>query len=171
MAAPRVIDVDQARQEGAVLYKIGGRLWLAPEPDMDTLRDIVLLDVQAMVNAANELQKSRTAIEQDIRDAEPGALEEAGQGTLAGIDALIPQLQRLLFLANEEGQYLKAAYTKPDPDQPRDPQHPGGVLDVGEVCSPEERQPIPEPWARAHLSGKRAGTILAEVLGEELGRV
>lgn len=166
---PRVVDVDAQRDEGAVVFKIGGAYWVAPEPDIDTLKLVVQQDVHAYMAAGKQLRAY-------VDDPSYNPDNDPGTATMAGVEALIPQLQQLLFAANEAGAYVHVRYTSPEElasdaapvpegeDQPEVPR--AGVLVPGEVCGPTERTPIPTAWCRVHLSAKRAGLILADVLGE-----
>lgn len=159
---PQIRDVDQQREEGAYLYKVGGQFFLAPEPSVDTIREVVRADTLAFAAAKVYLEEQVGSPGYDA-DRDPAA------NTLAGSEAFVPQLQLLLFVANEAGAYLHATYTPPEQDGAGRAKGPG-TLEVHDVCSEGERVPIPAPWLKWYLSAKRCGQILSEVLGEGGGQ-
>lgn len=120
---PKYVDVDAQAAEGAIVYTIGGRMWYAAEPVLDTFKQVLQAAPESETPKAGEAPVAPTKAQ-----------------TEQSLDAMLPQLQLVL-----------QAWDK----------------DANQVVQPEERPS--EDFLRAHLSVKRAGQILKEVLGEGEG--
>lgn len=174
--APRLVNVDEQAADGATLYTIGGLHWLAPEPSMDLVREIVMLDVQAMAVASAELQRIREQVvaqhEKAVRGEAPDEVpddlqQQVGEQTIASMDSLSPQLEKLLALADADGNLLRGQWHPPNGEG----LPVGGNIEVLGPAGENERFGLPVQWAPAHLSAKWAARILGEVLGEGPGQV
>jgi hypothetical protein len=97
--APRTYDADTAQAEGALAITLGGEKWVAPEPDNDTMKAVLACEAEWTARMDAEAAKRG--------EADPGS-DEARSSLVAeaelGVDSLAPQLELLVFRADDNGQ-------------------------------------------------------------------
>lgn len=90
---PRLVDVDAQAAEGATIYTIGGRMWYAAEPSLDTFKEVL---------AAAPDGTSKV-------DAEGKPIAPTREETNTSLDSMLPQLQLLLVEWDKETNTATAA--------------------------------------------------------------
>lgn len=94
---PKIVDVDAQAAEGAIIYRIGGRLWYAAEPVLDTFKGVL----QAGPDPA-DLPKA---------GEQPGS-----EQTIRSLESMLPQLVLLLVAWDEEGGRVVEPEERPTPE-------------------------------------------------------
>jgi hypothetical protein len=142
---PRRVDVDAEAAAGAIHYVIGATDWIAPEPDNEKVRQVLVLDEEAEKRAQQRIAEWKAAREKD-----PQALPPSTASQLTD-DSLVLFQQVSLLLHRYE----------PDTGAQWPDKHPDAVWLMGQEGVP------------GVLSVKRAMAIVKEVLGEDVaaGRV
>lgn len=167
--APRVQDVDAQQLEGAQFFKIGGRYFVAPEPDMETLRQVTLADIEAERRVLAELRalegRLAEASGQRNTDERDTDVKIIGDAVLEGITALVPNLQLLLYHCK-----VQTGLHGDNGDRHEEVDHWVYADADGNEVDASSKVPITAEWANAHLSGNRAHVILRAILGEGLSR-
>lgn len=135
-------DADQKAEEGSLEITMGGEVFIAKEPTLRTMKQLA--------NRIPEPPKPEKDSEgNEIPVSEKAQLEES-------IESLYPQLE-VLLAAKEAFEYER----KPDPEKEGSEKEKPKKVKVAEGEAP------PQDFVEEHLSMKRAGELIEELMGEE----